>query len=343
VYLTGFRGKKQLLSSSTSNQVFDVYGLSFESQALVAKNHRITVEISQSVSPTLISNSIGTEKPTFDLKDKKNKAYSLRLNSLISKTNSKFDVFYQFRGINYQSFTSYYSNASLNSWYFKGSQYLLKRKLHILVSVVKNSFENPNNFIRYSGNTVLKNVSLTIRNHKFPSLSFGYLPSSQLSDIDGVIYENYFQTLTFTGTHSYNLGMVKAHSLLSYNRFYNSSKDSGFIYFNAKNLFINQSLQFLSYAATINVAISSNTSYTLTTLDGSVNANVFKNSQVGLGVKINQLNDHDLRVGVYGNERIIIPKLGEFNISIEKSYLPGFYGNLVRNDLYTIGYTRFFK
>ena len=342
VYLTGFRGKKQLLSSISNSQVFEIYGLSFETQALINKNHRLTLEISQSVSPNLVKHNQGVEKSTFDLKDEKNKAYSFRLQSFFPQVNTKFEAFYQYRGVNYQSFTSYYSNASLYSWNLKVSQYLFKRKLHLLASALKNSFENPNLLTRYTGNSVLKNISLTFRNKKSPAFSFSYMPSSQLSDIDGVIYQNYFQTLTFSCNHSYNVGMAKAHTVISYNRFYNDSKDSGFIYFNANNLYINQTLQFLSYSATINMARSSNTTYTLTTLDGGINANVFKNSQVGLGVKIMQLNDKNLRVGLYGNERIIISKLGELNLSIEKTYLPGFYGNLVKNDLYTIGYRRFF-
>jgi hypothetical protein len=343
IYFTGFRGKKQLLSSSSTNKTFDVYGLSFESQIFIAKNHHITTEISQSVAPELVSLSGGTEKPNFDLKDEKNKAYSLRLNSLFARIGLKLEGFYQYRGINYQSFTSYYSNAVLNSWHMKVSQYLFKRRLSIKVSIAKNAFENPNLLTRYNGNTVFENVTIAYRNQKWPSLSFGYMPSSQLSDVGGILYENYFQTLNFTVSHGYKLGVARAHSVLSYNQFYNDSKDSGFVYFNAKNLFFNQSLQFLSYAANINVAQSTNSTYTLTTLDGGINAKVFKNSQVGIGVKISQLNNQDLKLGVYGSERILIPKLGEISLSIEKSYLPGFDGNLVKNDLYTIGYTRYFK
>ncbi|MBO9683461.1 MAG: hypothetical protein J7502_12465, partial [Flavisolibacter sp.] len=337
-FLTAFKGKKQILSSSQFSAT-NIYGLSFESQ-LVLKNHRLTGEIAQSSSPVLINANGNNEKSSFDISDEKNRAYSIKLNSSFPKTRSKVEAFYKYRGINFQNFSSYYTNAALHQWSVRGDQYLFKRVIHVNASAAKNTYENPYLLTRYSGNTVFKNITASFKKTKWPGLAIGYMPSSQLSEIDGLIYENFYQALNFSINHQYKLGVAQAFSLFSYNRFYNDARDSGFLYYDAKNYFFNQHFQFLSYTTDINIAHTRSRDYILTVLDAGASAKIWKNSVISFGVKINQLNSSSVKVGLYGSEKISIPKVGELNAWIEKSYLPGWKGDLVKTGLYNIGFFR---
>jgi len=338
-FLTAYKGRKQILSSIQAPST-EIYGLSFESQLVVNKNHRILGEIAQSSSPELINSSGPSQKPSFNLKDDKNRAYSIKVNSYFPQLRSRVEVFYKYRGINYQNFSSYYSNAAIHQWSIKADQYFFRRALHLSASAAKNTYENPFLLTRYNGNTVFKNLNLAFKKPKWPGLMVGYLPSSQLSEVNGQIYENFYQALNFSLNHQYKLGLAQAFSVFSYNHFYNDSRDTGFLYYNAKNYFFNQHFQFLSYTTDINIAQTRNNDYSLTVLEAGAGAKIWKHSVIGFGVKINQLNNQSLKVGFYGSEKISIPKLGELSAWIEKSYLPGWKGQLVRTGFYNVGFFR---
>ena len=339
IILTGFKGKKQFISSLRNAPALEIYGLSFATQVLIENNHRFNAEIAQSSAHSF---SLGQSHETsnFDLEDHKNKAYSLRLRSSLPKLQSKWDLFYQYRGINFQSFSNFYSNATQRSWHVKFEQQFFKRKLQLRVSFQKNSFENPFTLTRYNGNTTFKNLSLTFRKKRWPTLSTAYMPSSQLSEINGTIYENFYQTLTFNVSHGYKVGSANAFSLFSYNQFFNDGADSGFIYFNAKNFYFSQIFFFPSYTANLTISRTQNPDYVLTVVDAGANAKVYKESFVGGGVKINQLNAQELRTGIYGRFQLSVKRVGELNCQIEKAFLPGSKGRLYKSEFYTIGFVR---
>ncbi len=342
-YLTGFKGKKQLLSTSHNAASLDIYGLSFESQLVLLKYHKIIAELAQSASPPLVGMNNVNEKPSFQLNDEKNKAWSIRWISTIPKTRSRLEGYYKYRGINFQSFSSYYANAAMHSWQIKADQFFWKRQLRINLAISKNNYENSELPVRYSGSTAFKSVSLYFKRKKWPSLQAGYMPSSQLSVINGQVFENFYHILNGSINHSYKLGLARAFSIFSYNRFYNDSKDSGFVYYNAKNIYFSQLFQFESYGATLNISRSDSRDYLLTILDAGITAQLKKQHALGLGVKINQLNNESLRVGIYGQGKWSLKNIGEVNLWIEKTYLPGWGGTLTKNQLYTLGFTRFFK
>lgn len=342
-YLTAFRGKRQLLSSSVNSLAQTVYGLSFESQLVFNRNHKITGEIAQSASPNMVPQIRPENKSDFHFNDARNKAYSLRLNSYFPSTRSRLEAFYQYRGINFQSFSSYYSNADAGSWHIKADQWLWKRKLHLNASVSKNTYTNPYVPVRYDGSMIYKNINMIFKANKLPSLSFGYMPSSQLSSVNGQVYESYYQSFSLLSSHQYKIGLAMAVSMVSYNRFFNQSRDSGFLFYNARYFYFNQHIQFLSYNTQFSISRTVNQQYKLTTLEAGAGATVFKHSSVNIGVRINQLNNQSLQVGLYGRERINIPKIGELSAWIDKAYIPGSNGQLIKNELYSIGLTHFFQ
>ncbi|HEU4469608.1 MAG TPA: hypothetical protein VFR58_00870, partial [Flavisolibacter sp.] len=142
IYLTAFKGSKQLLNTAANGNSLDIYGLSFEGQLAIGKHHRLLAELAQSAAPGLIASNGSQGKASFNLSDKGNKAYSVRLNSYFPRTKSRIEAFYRYRGLNFQSFSSYYNNASLNGWQFKADQYFWKRQLRLNLAFIRNDFEN---------------------------------------------------------------------------------------------------------------------------------------------------------------------------------------------------------
>ncbi len=79
---------------------------------------------------------------------------------------------------------------------------------------------------------------------KWPVVSVGYFPSSQLTKLgDGRVSENMFYTVSASMSHFYRVKKNQFSSMLVFTQFYNKSSDSGFVYFNTKNLlFISSTL-----------------------------------------------------------------------------------------------------
>jgi hypothetical protein len=341
VIFTGFKGKKQLYSSGSGRPALNIYGLSFSTQLVLARNHRVSAELAQSYTSGYLGADGLPDKGSFRLDDKTNKALSFRVRSAFPKMLSRVELFYQYRGINFQSFSNYYTNAAQTSWQLKLDQYLWKKRLQLKAAVTKNSFENPFVLTRYNGNTLFKNVSLSFRKRNWPSLSAGYMPSSQLSEVGGQVYENFYHTFNVLASHRYRIGTAEAYSLVTYNRFFNDRRDTGFLYYNARNIYLNQNIYFQSFWASAGISRTQNPDHTLTIFDIGAHTKMWKQGSAGMGVKINQLNGLESRTGIYGNLRMDLPKVGVLQAYAERSFLPGSTGNLFKTEFYSIGFTRF--
>jgi hypothetical protein len=81
----------------------------------------------------------------------------------------------------------------------------------------------------------------------------------------------------------------------------------------------------------------------LNVLDGSLQPEIPKLGTVGIGIKVNNLNTAVTKIGGYINANIRIGKQDMIYVSFEKGYLPGFNKGLVRNEMATIQYTKYFK
>jgi hypothetical protein len=342
--VTGYKGQKQLFSTGTYNNAVAIYGVSIEGQFLINRNNRIVAEIAQSTSPHLIGAGSDSSKRGFALNDNSSKAYSFQIHSYIPSTQTRIEGQYQHNGINFQSFSSYRVNASTESWSAKLDQYFWKRKLHITASAKKNEFSNPLLLQNYSSNTIFKTLSATFRKRYWPTLTVGYIPSSQYTVINNQVYESRYQAFTANANHLYKIGTAEASSTLMYNRFYNDSRDSGFIYYNSSNYFFYQTINFQSHlSTTLNFSHTQNGIYTLDVLEGGVSRAFIKNIYFGTGFKINHTNTENAKVGLYLHGKTVIPKLGELSVWYERGYLPGWQKQLIKSEWMNISFVKYFK
>ncbi len=341
--VTGYGGKKQIISNLNGGEASRLYGLTLESQLVIHNNIRLTAEVAQSSSPVYKSSPASNGKPQFRINDKTNKAYFVQFYSYLSRSQTRLEGTYQYAGINFQNFTNYRGNANNRSWYARIDQYLWKRQFHIIMSARKNDFSNPLIVQNYSSNTVFKTLSATFRKRHWPTISLGYTPSSQYTVIDRQVYENKYQTLTINLNHLYKFGEATFVTAFTYNRFFNKSNDSAFLYYNANNFYVYQQIMFTGYTAMIGYSRTVNAQYALDIMEAGINMNLFKQNTLGFGTKINRFGNNEVRLGFYVNGRWHVNHLGDINLWYEKGYLPGYQRLLVKNEWLTLGFIRYFK
>jgi hypothetical protein len=341
--LTGFRGQKQLYAgNSNGGLTIPVTGISAESRIAINATSYITAEVAKSMAPDFRNNpAISSSK--FTLADKNNQAFAIHLYSLIPRTNSKIDASYKKTGANFQSFSSYTTNAEMESWSVKADQNLFKRKVRLSASVRKNEFSNPFIVQNYKSNTVFKSLSGSLHMRKWPVVMVGYQPLSQLTKVDNQVYENRFQTFTATLFHQYKVKQLRLSTTMMVNKFFNNSSDSGFLFYNATNSYLAQSFFFQSFSATVGGSYTKNSNYTLQLLEAGIQPNIPRFGSVGVGLKINNLNHALIKVGGYVTANIRMFKQDQLLLSYEHGYLPGNRHGLVRNEMGAVQFIKTFK
>ena len=205
-----------------------------------------------------------------------------------------------------------------------------------------NDFYNPYIIQHYKSNTVFKSLMATLRMRKWPVITIGYMPMSQLTVLGSQVVENKFQTLNASIFHQYKIKRVRVATSFVYNRFYNHNNDTGFVYYNATNMYLSQSFFFTAFTAGIATSYTRNSSYELKVLDGNVQLNLTRLETLGFGVKINNMNSTLTKPGEYLNANIRINKRDIIYISYEKGYLPGYSKGLVRNDIGNVLFVKYF-
>jgi hypothetical protein len=339
-----FQGQKQLYPTYNTDkgiQPITVTGLTAEAKWQINKTSYVVTEVGQSASPNLRQNP-SSENKFWDFSDATNKAFAVKLYSYLPRSNSRIEAQYKFTGANYQSFTSFQTNSAHASWYVKAEQNFFKRKLKISASLRSNEFSNPFIVQAYKSNTIFKSVQAVFRKRNWPTLSLGYMPASQYVKLDNLLLESRFQTLNASVNHIYKLGLSRAATTVVFNKFYNTTSDSGFTYFNAVNFILSQNFFFTGFNATLGIMNTTNSIYRLNVLDGGVQLPVRDLFTIGVGGKVNNLNNETLKIGYYASAQVKLFKRDVLSIAYEKGYLTGSGNKLVRNDFLNIGFSKFF-
>ncbi len=340
--VTGYTGKKQIISN-TSAAASALSGMSIQAQWVAGRNFKISGEAAQSTSPVYAS-SQGTQKQQgFKINDNSNKAYAVRAWGYLPATLTRFEGYYQKTGINFQNFTSYRVTANTGTWSMRVEQYLWKKQLRLLAAARKNDFSNPFVIQQYNSNTVFTSFSATFRKRGFPSLTLGYLPSSQYTIVGDHVAESRYQSLNISAAHTYRIGLMKANGTFTYNRFYNSGTDTGFVYYHANHFYTWHQFIFPLFTANLGYARTANKQYGLDVMDGGLILNYTKYFSMGGGVKINKYNTTEVKTGLYYNFRCRLQHIGDFNLWYERGYLPGSANTLMKNEWFTLGFTRYFN
>jgi hypothetical protein len=344
--LSGYRGKKQSYIQNNSNSgrpaALDIYGVSAEAKYRIRNNIYVITEIAQSSTPGWVLYEGQKKSSFFEWKDKSNKAYAVKLFAFLPRTATRLEGMYRYSGAAFQSFDRFQGNSAREFWYIKAEQSFWKRQLRLVTSIRKNEFSNPYIPVTYSSGVISKTIQLSFRKRNWPMLSAGLMPFSQLTVMDNQVFENRFQTFNAVMYHQYKVGLMRTSTTATFNKFYNSSADSGFIYFNAVNFYLQQYLFFRHFSISAGGSHSRNTGFELNVLEESIQFNLPKNYSITAGVKINDYNRMETQLGNWIRLSMPLMKTGWVQLHYENGLLPGINGKLVRNQMCNVMVTKNF-
>jgi len=352
IIFTYYTGKRQFYNSTTSQQGnsipnYNLMGFTIESRFNINRTSYITAEIAKSSLPYYSSDStkgrdlIGN---VFKMSDRSNEAWAAKLYTYIPYTKTTINAVYRHTGANFQSFSLFTTGSAQSAWSVKAEQPFFRRRLSIVAAIRENDFVNSFTNTAYQSNTVIKSIQATLRIRKWPVVSVGYFPSSQITKLgDGRFSENLFYTLMGSASHFYKFKRVQFNSTLVYTQFYNKSSDSGFVYFNTKNLLFSQSCFIGKMDMQFNISAASNTSYRLYVLEQHTNYTLNKWLGLGAGVKYNKQTVFNIEQwGWTGNIKLKVPRLGDLQLMFDKGFIPGANRQLVENKMGRLTYFKTF-
>jgi hypothetical protein len=155
--------------------------------------------------------------------------------------------------------------------------------------------------------------------------------------------ENLFYTLVGNMTHSYSYHKILMNTAVVYTQFYNRSSDSGFTYFNTRNLLISQSIFLNRFTLQFNASGASNQDYQLYLLEGKVQHTLSKAFTLGAGIKYNKQTTYNIEQMGYSAEAILhLNKLGQLQFSADKGFVPGMNKQLVPDNTGRLTYLKTF-
>jgi len=346
IIFTWFGGRRQLYNAGTTDTLQNtsvqtpssaLMGFTLEGNYRLTKNINFTAEVAKSSYPVYAKDSSGKNSlpaQMLEMSNRHNEAYSLKADGFFPKTQTTVRGTFKRLGANFQSFSTFTDGSAQTAWGANVQQLFFKRQLTLMLGANTNDFSNPFIGSQYKSTTVFKSVQATWRRNRWPVVSVGYFPSSQITKLgDGLYRENLFYTLTGNVTHSYTMNQVMMNSVLVYTQFYNRSTDSGFVYFNTKNLLLSQSAFINQLTLQANASGAFNQDYRLYTVEGRAAYNLNKYVMIGAGVKYNYQTRYNIeQLGYSAETSFQIPKLGQIQFSAEKGFIPGMNKQLVPNN-----------
>jgi hypothetical protein len=346
IIFTWFGGRRQLYNAGTVDTLQNtsvqtpssgLMGFTIEGNYRLTKNINFIAEVAKSSYPVYAKDSSGKNSlpaQMLEMSNRHNEAYSLKADGFFPRTQTTVRGTFKRLGANFQSFSTFTDGSAQTAWSANVQQLFFKRQLTLMLGANTNDFSNPFIGSQYKSTTVFKSMQATWRRNKWPVVSVGYFPSSQITKLgDGLYRENLFYTLTGNVTHSYKVNQVMMNSVLVYTQFYNRSTDSGFVYFNTKNLLLSQSAFINQLTLQTNASGAFNQDYRLYTVEGRAAYNLNKYVMIGAGVKYNYQTTFNIeQLGYSAETTFQIPKLGQIQFSAEKGFIPGMNKQLVPNN-----------
>ena len=352
VILTYFMGRRQLYNAGTtdtgSTQVpaSALMGLTLQSNYHVTRNILLTGEIAKSSSPSYVNDSTkgSGAKGLFAFSDHSNEAWSLQGNAFFPATQTRVKGMYKHLSANYQSFSIFTDGSAQNAWSANIDQLLFKKQLELQLGANTNDFSNPFVGQEYRSTTVFKSIQATFRRRNWPTVSFGYFPSSQLTKMGNSQYvENLFYTMVGNLTHSYVYHHLLMNTTVVYTQFYNRSSDAGFTYFNTRNLMISQSLFLNKFTFQVAGTAAANQDYQLYTLEGKAQHTFSKMLTLGAGIKYNEQTVYEIgQWGYSADATLKLNRLGQIQLSADKGFVPGMNKRLVPDNTGRLTYFKTF-
>ncbi len=322
-----FTGRKasygSIISDTISNSIL-VTGYSLEAIIKKDRNSSFSAEIAKSTRPFSGSFAANKEmKSLFRFSDKTNLGISVKGQTIIQETQTRLSGFFRKTGENYQSFSLFSYNTDQTAWMIKAEQSLMKDRINLTGIVRKNDFVNPFTEKTFRTSTVFSSIQVSVRIPKWPSVTIGYYPGSQLYIIDrNRARENVYYMLNGTAIHTYKLSGARMVSSFIYNKYTNRGTDSGFINYSGINYMLSQSISLNRLQLQGSFTYTDQEQLKFYTLETGADLQAGKLLRLGAGVKYNKITGGNIYWGGRGQLMLEIKRIGTLELQYEKSFLP---------------------
>jgi len=325
--LTIFQGRKNIANYGVNDTVtnhIQLAGYSLESIFKKDENTSISFELAKSTKP--VTGGLQTNKQInvlWEFADQSNLGINIKGRTIIAATKTRLSGFFRKTGKHFQSFSLFSYNTDQVAWLARADQYFLKEKLSVTGMLRRNDFTNPFTDKTYKTSTVFKSILINVRIPKYPTLSFGYYPGSQLYVVNKeIIRENVYYILNGSLVYSYFHKGIGMNSSFIYNQYFNQATDSGFVLYKGTNLYAMQTIFLKKLQLQAGFALNQQPQLKYYTVEISADYSIKKILKIGAGGKLNKLLNGD----IYWGERILLTadckQLGTLQFQYEKSYLP---------------------
>jgi hypothetical protein len=348
---TWYDGKRNLLNAFSGAQIGvsnleRVMGLSVQTRIQVNENNYLVLESAKSSFNNTDTNGRSVGKlleKVWNFKDRSNEAWCVKLFSFWPESNTRINGYYRKMGEHFQSFNLQPVNVDQEAYHFKMQQTFWKKKLQLDMALRKNDFSNPLIYPGISSKTVFKSFQVTLRVPKYPFVSIGYYPSSQLTVLENnIIAENQYNTLSAVISHAYRVKRTALTSNAVYIKFYNNGADTGFIYYNASSICLNQYIFLKGIQLQAGFAQTRNRDVEVSTWEATGSYQFRQWLMLSGGMKYNRLNREQSLWGGCAGLGLIIKRLGTVQLNYDRSYFPGTLKNLLPVDMGRVSYLRVF-
>ncbi|HEV8505001.1 MAG TPA: hypothetical protein VGQ53_06365, partial [Chitinophagaceae bacterium] len=327
IILSVFTGKKNNYEHALRDTVpehINIAGFSIEGIYKVNKYTILGGEVAKTTKPITGSfrNNNGL-KNLVDFSDNSNLGISVKGETILPQTNTRLSGFLRKTGENFQSFSLFTYNTDQTAFLLRLDQPFLKRKIGLTAMLRRNDFINPFVQQTFKTSTVFKSFQVNVRIPKWPVLSAGYYPGSQIYVVDKIkAYQNAYYILNGSVIHSYSSGNIRMLSSLIYNKYSSKATDSGFISYKGINYIASQTLIFGKIQLQGQYVYTDQEQMKFHTLEGDVDYSLSSLVQVGVGGKYNKVITGGTYLGGRASVRLEFKRLGLLQMQYEKSYLP---------------------
>lgn len=338
---TAYTGSKNTFNGPVQDTTLTVpvihtarlFGYSLEAKYRLNENTDASFEVAKSSS----AYTPGTDwskslNHAFAFSRRDNEAWSAKLNMAIPRFNSSVNLFYRQIGADFQSYSLYNTGNRQEAWGVKWRQYIFKNSLAVTLQVRKSSFDDPLIPLNYKSSMVLKSLQMTYRKRKWPVVSLGYMPVTQLIKSDGYYSQSIYYALTGSVFHSYAFRRMNMSGNLMYSRFYNQGTDSGFVLYNAKSILYSHTISFTKWTSQSDIQYTSQPAFSYWFFQQKLDCRITENISAGAGIQNNLVTN---RYTSYWGGTIQlnwqIRQLGTLRIQYDKGYLPNGLNGLEPN------------
>lgn len=353
IILTAYTGTKNTFGGRTTDTLlmqpsvnsYGIFGYSLETKYKIGQYSEASLEYAKSSAAS--KGNPGKKDnfgQAFNFSDRSNEAFSAKINVSNPSSGTSVNMYYKLTGANFNSFSIYNSGIRQTAWAIKWKQYFFSGKLSFTAQVKKTSFEEQFIPLAYNSSTIFKSFQSVYRKRKWPVISLGYMPSTQLvKNANNYIFQNVYYALTGSLFYNYSLLKLRMNSNLLYNRFFNKGTDSGFVLYNAKSIQYSHFIDLNKWHSQSDVQYTRQPLLTYWTFQQKLDIRIGKTLTVGAGVKNNLVPA--VRQAYWGGSALIglqVRQLGGLRIQYDKGYFPNGIGGLVPNNWGRITWNRIF-